>query len=26
MTRHLFDICLKTGYIYEMAVKANSVA
>jgi hypothetical protein len=26
MTRHLFDICLKTGYIYEMTAEASSVA
>ncbi|MDR1587887.1 MAG: hypothetical protein LBS57_10560 [Treponema sp.] len=26
MTHHLFNICLKTGYIYEMAKKAPSVA
>jgi hypothetical protein len=26
MTRHLFNICLKTGYIYEMAVSSSSVA
>jgi hypothetical protein len=26
MTRHLFDMCVKTGYIYEMAAQANSVA
>jgi hypothetical protein len=26
MTRHLFDICLKTGYIREMSVEASSVA
>ncbi|MDR1899069.1 MAG: hypothetical protein LBQ55_03580 [Treponema sp.] len=26
MTRHLFDICLKTGYIYETAREAVTVA
>jgi hypothetical protein len=26
MARHLFDLCLKTGYIYEMNVAATSVA
>ena len=26
MTRHLFNICLKTGYIYEMTQKAVSAA
>jgi hypothetical protein len=26
MTRHLFDMCLKTGYIYELAGEASSVA
>jgi hypothetical protein len=26
MTRHLFNICLKTGYICEMAKEAASVA
>jgi hypothetical protein len=26
ITRHLFDICLKTGYIQEMALKASSAA
>jgi hypothetical protein len=26
MTRHLFEICRKTGYIYEMAAAVNSVA
>ncbi len=23
---HLFEVCLKTGYIYEMKAAANSVA
>ena len=26
MTRHLFNICLKTGYIYEIPEAATSVA
>jgi hypothetical protein len=26
ITRHLFNICLKTGYIYEMAGKTVTVA
>jgi hypothetical protein len=26
MSRHLFDMCVKTGYIYEMPAQANSVA
>jgi hypothetical protein len=26
MTRHLFDMCLKTGYIYEIPVEVSSVA
>jgi hypothetical protein len=26
MTRHLFNICLKTGYIYETPEEAGSVA
>ena len=26
ITRHLFDLCLKTGYIYEMPVEAAAVA
>ena len=26
ITRHLFDICLKTGYLYEMAREVSSVA
>jgi hypothetical protein len=26
MSRSLFDICLKTGYIYEIPAEANSVA
>jgi hypothetical protein len=26
MTRHLFNICLKTGYIREMPVEAATVA
>ncbi|MDR2134435.1 MAG: hypothetical protein LBP27_04945 [Treponema sp.] len=26
ITHHLFNICLKTGYIYEMAKEVDSVA
>ncbi len=26
MARHLFEMCVKTGYIYEAAVAATSVA
>ena len=26
MSRHLFDMCLKTGYIFEMETAAASVA
>ncbi|MDR0496366.1 MAG: hypothetical protein LBH42_01985 [Treponema sp.] len=26
MSRHLFDICVKTGYIYELTDKANPAA
>jgi hypothetical protein len=26
MTRHLFNICLKTGYIYETPLEAATVA
>lgn len=26
MTRHLFEICIKTGYICEMAKESHSVA
>jgi hypothetical protein len=26
MSRHLFEMCLKTGYIYEINVQADSVA
>jgi hypothetical protein len=26
LPRHLFDICLKTGYIYEIPHEASSVA
>ena len=26
MTRHLFNICLKTGYIYEIAPEAAAIA
>ncbi|MDR1240217.1 MAG: hypothetical protein LBK27_08880 [Treponema sp.] len=26
MTRSLFDMCVKTGYIYEMTQEASSVA
>jgi hypothetical protein len=26
MSRHLFDICLKTGYIYEITAQTSSVA
>jgi hypothetical protein len=26
MSRNLFDMCLKTGYIYEMTAQAGSAA
>ena len=26
MARHLFELCRKTGYIYELSEAANSVA
>jgi len=26
LPHHLFEVCLKTGYIYEMKAAANSVA